>query len=535
MSTEDKHKKDLSRREFLKGAGLGVAAIAGGSVLSGCKPKGASEGEVEEQASTGFSFETPPEPIAEKEITDTVTADVVVIGAGVAGVMAAMSAAQAGASTVLLEKSETYNARGGHNAALGSKLQKANGIDYDANEVINALVRWSGHKVDQRLLMLWANNVNETIDLMIDMAEAEGMEVTLWGNDVPDAAYPEYKTVHMFGGMDEKNVTMLCEKAFLEAGGEVYYSTPAAQLEREDGGRVTGVIAGEPGAYTRFVANNGVILCTGDYGNDPELVARYCPKAADVDMNVYAPQVNTGDGHKMGMWIGAAMQEEDPAATVMHNLGALTLTSNPFLRVNGMGERYENEDVPLTYMVNKIQLLPDNTAYTIFDSTYGDELANFTPSFARVTAMSDSVQEELDTAVEAGTTVFKADTIEELAAKLNVPAANLKATVDRYNELAANGEDVDFGKDPSILTPVDTAPFYGARITVALLVVLGGLNTNTDLEVLDTEGNVIPGLYAAGNTVGNFFANDYPVIVPGLSHSRALVFGRLAGQTAANV
>ena len=215
----------------------------------------------------------------------------------------------------------------------------------------------------------------------------------------------------------------------------------------------------------------------------------------------------------------------------MHNLGGLMMTSNPWLRVNALGERYENEDVPIPCMANKLQLLPNNDAWMVFDSTYPDDIPNVVPGFGRTSEYTDGTQEGID--AEVGKTVSKADSIEELAEMMGVPADTFAATIARYNELADGGEDLDFGKGAAMLNKVDTAPFYAAKIPLALLVVLGGLNTNPELQVLDKDSKPIPGLYAAGNVVGNCYANDYPVIVPGMSHSRALVFGRIAGQNAA--
>jgi fumarate reductase flavoprotein subunit len=129
--------------------------------------------------------------------------------------------------------------------------------------------------------------------------------------------------------------------------------------------------------------------------------------------------------------------------------------------------------------------------------------------------------------------ILQANTLEELAQRMGVPSRAFLATVERYNELARMGKDLDFGKHPSRLTTIEKPPFYAAKTGAALLATLSGLKVNTRLQVLDTEGNVIPGLYAAGNASGGFFANDYPITMPGLSHGRALTFGRLAGLNAA--
>jgi fumarate reductase flavoprotein subunit len=139
---------------------------------------------------------------------------------------------------------------------------------------------------------------------------------------------------------------------------------------------------------------------------------------------------------------------------------------------------------------------------------------------------------QLKEAIEKGN-VLTATTIEELAQKIEVPVENFKATVARYNELACNGKDLDFGKHPDRLTTLEKPLFYACKMGGCYLVILGGLKVNTKLQVLDTEGNIISGLYAAGNVSGSFFGNMYPTTIPGLSHSRAWTFGRLAGLNAA--
>lgn len=531
MEPSELDSKGISRRNFLKGA----AASATVAAVAGCAPKPAAPAATPQPAASDgkASFETPPAPIAKGDIKQTLSADVVVVGAGVCGLMATLSAVEAGAKTILIEKSEKFNARGGHNAALRSKIQLEEGLDYDPGKVARELVRWASNRVDSDLVMLWANNCSPIMDKLIDIAEKNSIEVMRWGNDIPTAYYPEYKSVHMFGGMDEGILAGMIEKAAKEQGADIHYSMPAAQLVRENGGRVTGVIAGAAGNYTQFNAAKAVILCTGDYGHDPEMIKRYCPSAALVDGNVYTPPVNTGDGHKMGLWAGAVMQDVEPHTPMIHNLGGAPFSGDPFLRINSLGKRYENEDVPIPYMANSIQLQPGGKTWTIYDSTFADDLPKMGVSFSRTNAMSDNTQKSMDTAIEGGKTLFKADTLDELAGKIGVPADVFKATVARYNELAGKGKDEDFGKNPEMMTAIDTAPFYAAYNPTMLLVVLGGLKVNDKLQTLDAAGKVIPGLYASGNVVGGFFANDYPVIVPGLSHSRAWTFGYIAGKNAA--
>jgi fumarate reductase flavoprotein subunit len=131
------------------------------------------------------------------------------------------------------------------------------------------------------------------------------------------------------------------------------------------------------------------------------------------------------------------------------------------------------------------------------------------------------------------TETVKADTLQELAEKMNVPWVTFHRTIERVNELARLGKDLDYGKRADRLTTVEKPPFYAGTIEQHLLVILGGIIVNTRFQPLDSDGKVIRGLYMAGNTVGRRFAVDYPTMCPGLSHGFAWTSGRLTGLYAA--
>ncbi len=525
MSDETK----LSRREFLKDAAVAGAAAAAASTVGPLAVTPAAA-----QGPTKYAWETPPAPISASQIKETVTADVVVVGAGTTGMAAALAAGQAGAKTILIEKGETFMAHGGHNGSTGSRLQKELGIQIDKDQVFQELVRWYGNKADAKLIGLWLDKNGETMDWLLDMAKAAGITVSLYQFPRPmtikDEYYKEWPTAHMFGGMSQANVLKLLETNAKAKGVEVRYKTPAVQLIREGKGRVTGVVAkNDKGDYVQFNAKNAVILATGDYGHDPEMMQKYCAWAVGVP-NIYMPAINTGDGHKMGLWVGAAM-EEAPHAPMIHILSG-TFTAEPFLHVNILGERYENEDVPNQYLANGLVRQPGMAYWTVYDANWPDQVWKLGAGLGKIVEVTDATRKSFADAVANGT-VQQADTIEALAEKIKVPVETFKATVARYNELAKQGKDPDFGKRPDRLTPIAKAPFYASKGTPSLLVVVGGLKINAQGQVLDADRKVIPGLYAAGNVSGGFFATDYPVMIPGLSHGRALTFGRLAGMAAA--
>jgi fumarate reductase flavoprotein subunit len=279
-------------------------------------------------------------------------------------------------------------------------------------------------------------------------------------------------------------------------------------------------------------------MCTGDYGNNPWMMQKYCPHYADLALehNIYmtrnedlinAPEpLNTGDGHQMVMQIGGVMQSGIHAPVAHATAGPIG--NAPFLRVNLEGERYENEDVTAQSISNSLACQPGKKAWQVFDSKWEGELKRMGVGLGRFLEVHPIVR----TAFETET--LRADTLEELAKKMNVPIKTFMATVERYNYLVSIGKDLDYAKYPERLTTIDKPPFYAGLSKREFLVVLGGLNTNIRLQPLDADRKVIPGLYLAGNMVGNRFAVDYPVMCAGLTHSLAYVTGRLAGQYAAS-
>jgi fumarate reductase flavoprotein subunit len=529
-------KSTIDRRTFIKStaAGAGVIAATGGGLI------GVGQGEpLAGEASAKPSFKTPPAPIPAWEIREVISADVVVVGAGISGVTAALSAAKAGASVLVLEKHTTFTARGSDNTALNTRLQKSLGITIDKELVIRELMRWSGNKADQRLIRLWADNCDRVMDMFLDMLDAAGIVTTIAQWPAPEGTYDfaaeyygQFPSCHRPTGGQTVLVRTVAQNA-VKSGVDFRYETRAVQLLKGAKGRVTGVLAAtKEGDYVQFMANKAVVLCTGDYGNNPEMMQKYCSWAADIAKanNRYTPPLNTGDGHMMAMWAGAVM-ELAPHAPMDH-AGGWPGGVNAYLRVNKYGDRFENEDVPNQSSGNSNLRQPGWGSWQILDADWGKYAPYMGVGLGKTTVVTEATQAALEAKVKAGT-AFKADTIADLAPQIKVPVDTLVATVQRYNELAHLGVDLDFGKRPDRLTPTEKPPFYSGWGGPSFLVVVGGLTVNTKLQPLDANGVVIPGLYLGGYTVGNMYANDYPTMCPGHSHSRAWTTGCIAGENAA--
>jgi fumarate reductase flavoprotein subunit len=497
----------------------------------------------------GRKFVVPQQPIPPEEIRETYHTDVVVVGAGTSGKAAALSAAEAGARVIQIDKHVTFRWGGGMIGAIDSRLQKKLGIKVDKDEVCLELMKWGGNKPDQRLYRVWTDRSGAVMDWILDMTEAAGIRTYMYqwprpaGYDPKTEYYPDFPVCHIptddkTPGLNHKIVLECAQDRALRLGVDLRYQTPAVQLIRQPNGRVTGVIARDrAGNLVQFNAARAVVLCTGDYGNNPWMMEKYCAPAAEIarERNIYmtwtqdlldAPEpLNVGDGHQMAMRIGAVM-EPAPHAPMSHATVGPS-GANAFLRVNIYGERFENEDVPAQSSANSLVRQPDKRVWQVFDSKWETELPRMGVGLGTHYQPDDVVL----TQVEQMT--VKADTIEKLARKMDVPVATFRATIERYNQLARMGSDLDFGKRPDRLTTVDKPPFFAGIIEQHILVVMGGLITNTSFQPLDADRKVIPGLYLAGNTVGNRFANDYPTMCAGLSHGFAWMTGRLTGLSAA--
>jgi fumarate reductase flavoprotein subunit len=298
------------------------------------------------------------------------------------------------------------------------------------------------------------------------------------------------------------------------------------------------VIARNPeGIYVQFNAQKAVIMCTGDYSNNPVMVQKYCSHAAEIARirNIYmtrhddltrAPEpLNVGDGHLMAMWVNAVMSDTLHAPVSHSTIGSMG--NAPFLRINIFGQRYENEDVPGQSIANQLIRQPQKLVWQVYDSGWPQQLPFNGVGIGKFTAATKALEQRV------AEMAIKADTLEELARKMEVPVEAFVSTIKRYNELARNGRDLDFGKRADRLFAIDKPPFYASSIQQELLVILGGMNCNPSLQPLDPDWHVIPGLYLAGNMVGNIFAIDYPTMCPGLTHGMAYVTGYFAGKKAA--
>lgn len=239
-----------------------------------------------------------------------------------------------------------------------------------------------------------------------------------------------------------------------------------------------------------------------------------------------------GEGLLMGKWAGAAISRCNPAP-IIHPVDFSVLgpgINSSWLTVNRDGRRFSCEVGWEPIVTNARLNAPGNVAYAVFDSDYRKHMLKQEPIKAQ--KILDGLDEAVENEVASGAYI-KGETLEELAQKIGVPASALQATVEKYNTWCEKGYDGDFGVPERFLSTVKKGPFFASKIHAWLLNIPFGLHVDQNSQVCTENDDPIGGLFAVGNVQGDFFANSYPVTLPGTSHGRSITFGHLVGKALA--
>ena len=472
--------------------------------------------------------------------------DLVVVGSGASGKSAALTAAQAGLSVVLLEKmAETGGtsvyAEG--TAAFESSEQKARKAPTHAGkhfptreEGFRRYTDYSHHRANPDVARMQVDNTAETIDIYKSLGITY-TDVTIYAYDQPNELY----TFHRPEGLGAKCQEVLL-KAVQNAGVDIFTSTPAKKLVMKDGA-VAGVIAQDSAGNTMHIACKAVILASGGFGNNPDLVEKYSWfRRTAHDMYKCVPSENTGDGLTMALEAGADT-ESLGAVMIIACARGKTLTSHvsgagsqPVLWINKTGRRFASEEVAMSFADtgNTLAKQPDAVVYAIID---GDTVRHLMEEgsdiglgdFIEYHMKLTHLQTELDQDVEEGI-AWKGDTIEGLAKAVGLDPAVLSQTVAEYNAACDKKYDPLFFKPAKFLRPVRKAPFYAINMAPSVLVSVGGIRVNGNLQVTDKQYKPIPGLYAVGLEASGLYGDTYNLDVPGTANGFAHASGRVAAR-----
>lgn len=543
-------RNELSRRDFLKGAVAGAAAIAASGVLGACSSDTGSTNPGSTAA--GTPAETPAGTeestvVASQPADDVVfdrEYDVVVAGAGGTGVCAAAAAKEAGAASVIVfEKAGiiggTTNFSGGVMQAAGTACQKEHSKyqdDTPAKHAAEWLAEGEG-MLDEDLVTDLANGAPGCIQWLTDACGIEWVNV--YGHChvpyVDESLMADRIHVYKDGGASGSGgIYVQAVWNYAESlGAELETETEVTDLIVIDG-KVAGVEISQGGQTYKVKANKGVILATAGIDHNVELAKALNPQQY-WDETVYSATclctpTDTGDGIRMGLKIGAAFVGGG-TIDFCGKTGAATDNRTPIFPefiVNKAGQRFVCEDATYAYHYRAIYQQEKATGaptYMIFGSNGGSVDAKVSNTEGTSYAWSGDA---LEAAVESGELV-KADTIEELAEAIGVNPRGLARTLEAWNEDTAAGNPDPFGRIEG-LAPLE-APYYAYHNMPFNLGALGGLKINRDCQVLTVTGEVIPGLYAAGLNAGGWVGPYYPG--SGTAVMGTCYFGRVAGAAAA--
>lgn len=572
--------RGFTRRGFLAGtAAAGLIATVG--LATGCSPETPPAASTPNTSGSSvadasiwdkkWSFEIPPDPIDDAQITDTIETEVLVIGAGPSGFATALSAAEAGGKVVLVAKSSTWNALGGSMHAYNTKTLKAMGYEKTPDEISHELRREWLNQANRSDHNKWAKAAfasEKALNWLIDYVEAEGYTTSLEiGPQDADGVHGSGPGSHSFMGGDQmisgggiQIALGIMEQKFLEFGGQVFYDTTVEQLIRDNNntGRVSGAIAKDPsGNYIKYVTSKAVVLATGCITMNDDMLARFAPETFNaVKAGAVRLAQNTGDGLQMALWVGAAPQRNWPWACEYNTpllyfrgetgamfMGARPYMAFPSMAVNQLGKRYMNEDCSMSLAIPPQIRQPEMLSYSIWTANLADALAPF-EMFGRwygecpyglLDAETVKANWEAGLGEGGGMTPIenaKFDTLDELASHFSIPVDTLKDTIDNYNSYCAQGFDPEFAKRSKMLVPIDLkGPFYASKSLPTVFCVYGGPRCDIDAHVLDYDDKPIEGLYEVGIMMGDLYQPVYTYLFPGANMGFwNITYGYLTGK-----
>ena len=486
-----KRRDGITRRQFLKGTGVGAGIIALGPV------------------SIAKAAQWPKGLKTEKH-------GVVVVGAGFSALSAAVEAKLNGADVIVLEKTKEDVSGGNSRICGGMICVPLEDTKQARDNYYEDFMKKSMGNGDPDLTRLLAENTQEGIDWL----KSQGVEFLPPTGVVGYRARAWVPAPGLYRGMPK--VLEKLREVLLTKGGKIVYETKAKELIMGSSGRVAGVKAIDRAGVKDYVAD-AVIIASGGFAANKEMLVQWIDPHADGMMVRGRPWI-TGDGLKMAEDAGAVlvsmggMTALHVAAVSPHN----TAAGNPFMAVplylgiNKEGKRYVDESKG--YVVNGKATMkqPGQQIALVFD----EEVKNTGPG-----TTGYKLFEGLKIPV------IEADTVEELASKIGVPPAALKTTIDEFNNAVKDGKALEVTPPKEANAKVMKPKFYAFYPMVpGITLTFGGIKVNSYTQALEPDGRIIPGLYAAGESVGGLFYDDY---VGGGSLARCVVLGRIAGRNAA--
>lgn len=469
--------------------------------------------------------------------------DVVVVGSGVSGLAAGLEAAQGGARVAVFEKQPSLGGTSNFFEgvfAVGSAMQKEKYIAYSSDQAFKNFMEYNHWRVEARLVRSLINRSAETIDWLQNLS-VEFVEVTI---NMPDAP----RTYHVVKGRGQAVVKALIVKA-KEKGVTIRAASPVKRILKGSRGP-SGVVVELEGKDTE-VTCRAVVIASGGYANNAEWIKKYTGLELGRTVTPMGNAGKMGDGIRMAWEMGAAAEGMGvlhlirvapfgPEFPFMNAVEGAAI--QPVLWVDPKGERFCDEGIAYydTSLGNVNSRYKQGYTFCLFDNTIKNHFIEKGVFRGMGTLVSPGCKLcDLDEKLEHFLALnskefFGANSIEELARKMEVDPQVLKTTVERYNTFCAQRYDVEFAKDPEYLIPLNGPRFYAAKARTCFLGTMGGIKINHKTEAVDEYGTPIAGLYAAGLDAGGLHAESYSMRdTSGIASAFAIISGRIAGENAA--
>jgi len=462
-----------------------------------------------------------------------VQAVIVVVGGGGSGLAAAVTAAEKGSKVVVVEVLKNL----GGNSAMAHGLFNIKDLSQEGtdnktvhDEYFKKAMDYAYWRTNPRLVRTLIEKSGDIVAWL----EKQGVKF--------EKENPFYPSMYRISGKGRGGpyVMKALAKRCAELNIDVLLNTRARKLLVE-GGKLKGVVAEREDKQIQIHAGS-VILATGGFAGNRELLKKYFPSVKDEDEIYLMGKPNQGDGLLMGTEIGADTDGSpllEIASLIFPWSTHVSLTArNPrTIWVNKHGERFVDEAVGFPWFTNAIFRQPGKIFYALFDETIKqaflkEELSPFDASTIPPGSWPSQVDKELQLQAEKGK-VKISRSWDEIAQWMGTEPGVLKTTIDEYNASCEQGHDPIFAKDRERLLKLDTPPYYGCKCCVNLLVTHGDIRINHHMEILDRQGKPIAGLYAVGDDTGDVDAGTYNIIdLPGHSFGFAINSGRIAGENA---
>ena len=468
----------------------------------------------------------PVDAVNSQRVGADIGADLVVIGGGGGGLAAAAAALEAGVERIVVVEKKA-SAGGSARFAAGifgaeTRAQRKQCIDATRDELFRLHMQWTHWNVDARLVRDFINKSSDTLDWL----EEKGIVLECIPRIHMNQLYP---TIHQpdlhegqaaFGHGGGRLITDALRRECKDAGVMFLVNTTGTGLKLGDDGRIAAVTATGPDGELDIITRTVVVATSSEDG--PRLVRE-------------VGGATENEGERVVSGPGFSSSRGDPMKIVT-TVGAMA--RQPYtIWVNARGARFIDENIADEQLSgNAMKRQPGRISYSLFDSQAKAIVQTSGTVKPGVMAYPGQKLEQLDVDLEkevAGGVVRIAQTWDEIADWMGASREVLKAAIEEYNRCCDNGYDEHFLKDRRYLVPLRKPPFYAAKCGVAIGWPVGGIKTNHKLEVLNSEGDPVPGLYACGNDVGSWQWGTYDMELSAAALGFAVNSGRIAADTIA--